>query len=107
MSPAATHLYVAVTYEDDDGVDRYAYAMVPTDTPGVVVHDDWDGLGMRASGSHSVSLEAVALPEPGVRGGFRAGESLPYIERNLTAGLFHAAASLGVAESADAIAAAA
>src|SRR3954469_25167575 len=34
MSPAATDLYVAVGYVDDEGVDRYAYAMVPTGTPG-------------------------------------------------------------------------
>ena len=104
MSPAATDLYVAVTYADDEGTERYAYAMVPTDAPGVVVHDDWDALGMRASGSNSVSLEGVELPESGVRGGFRAGDPLPYMERNLVAGLFHAAASLGIAESADAIA---
>jgi alkylation response protein AidB-like acyl-CoA dehydrogenase len=104
MSPAATDLYVAVTYADDEGDERYAYAMVPTDAPGVVVNDDWDALGMRASGSNSVSLEGVGLPESGVRGGFRAGDPLPYIERNLVAGLFHAAASLGIAESADAIA---
>jgi alkylation response protein AidB-like acyl-CoA dehydrogenase len=104
MSPAATDLYVAVTYADDDGIERYAYAMVPTDAPGVVVNDDWDALGMRASGSNSISLEGVALPESGVRGGFRAGDPLPYMERNLVAGLFHAAASLGIAESADAIA---
>src|SRR5947209_5255897 len=71
MSPAATDLYVAVTYIDDDGIERYAYAMVPADAPGVVVHDDWDALGMRASGSNSVSFEGVELPEPGVRGGFR------------------------------------
>jgi L-evernosamine nitrososynthase len=104
MSPAATDLYVSVTYADGDGVERYAYAMVPTGAPGVVVHDDWDALGMRASGSNSISLEGVELPESGVRGGFRAGEQLPYMERNLVAGLFHAAASLGIAESADAIA---
>ena len=104
MSPAATDLYVAVTYIDDDGIERYAYAMVPTDAPGVVVHDDWDALGMRASGSNSISLEGVELPESGVRGGFRAGDPLPYMERNLVAGLFHAAASLGIAESADTIA---
>ncbi len=104
MSPAATDLYVSVTYADDDGTERYAYAMVPTDAPGVVVHDDWDALGMRASGSNSVSLEGVELPESGVRGGFRAGDASPYMERNLVAGLFHAAASLGIAESADAIA---
>ena len=104
MSPAATDLYVAVTYADAEGNERYAYAMVPTDAPGVVVHDDWDALGMRASGSHSVSLEGVELPESGVRGGFRAGDPPPYMERNLVAGLFHAAASLGIAESADGIA---
>jgi alkylation response protein AidB-like acyl-CoA dehydrogenase len=39
-----------------------------------------------------------------VRGGFRAGDPVPYMERNLVAGLFHAAASLGIAESADAVA---
>jgi alkylation response protein AidB-like acyl-CoA dehydrogenase len=101
MSPAATDLYVAVTYADGDGADRYAYAMVPTGAPGVVVHDDWDGLGMRASGSNSVSLDGVVLPDSAVRGGFRAGDPLPYIERNLVSGLFHAAASLGIAEAAD------
>jgi alkylation response protein AidB-like acyl-CoA dehydrogenase len=104
MSPAATDLYAAVTYADGEGIERYAYAMVPIDAPGVVVHDDWDALGMRASGSNSVSLEGVELPESGVRGGFRAGDPVPYMERNLVAGLFHASASLGIAESADGIA---
>ncbi|HEY1776883.1 MAG TPA: acyl-CoA dehydrogenase family protein [Solirubrobacteraceae bacterium] len=104
MSPAATDLYVAVTYADDEGAERYAYAMVPTDAPGVVVNDDWDALGMRASASNSVSLEGVVLPASGVRGGFLAGDPLPYMERNLVAGLFHAAASLGIAESADELA---
>jgi alkylation response protein AidB-like acyl-CoA dehydrogenase len=104
MSPAATDLYVAVTYAGDDGSERYAYAMVPTDASGVVVNDDWDALGMRASGSNSVSFESVELPEAGVRGGFRAGDPVPYMERNLVAGLFHASASLGIAETADEIA---
>jgi alkylation response protein AidB-like acyl-CoA dehydrogenase len=104
MSPAATDMYVAFTYAGGDGTERYAYAMVPADAPGVVVNDDWDALGMRASGSNSISLEGVELPESGVRGGFLAGDPLPYMERNLVAGLFHAAASLGIAESADAIA---
>jgi alkylation response protein AidB-like acyl-CoA dehydrogenase len=104
MSPAATDLYVAVTYADEDGTERYAYAMVPTDAPGVVIDDDWDARGMRASGSNSVSLEGVELPASGVRGGFRAGDPVPYMERNLVAGLFHASASLGIAESADAVA---
>jgi alkylation response protein AidB-like acyl-CoA dehydrogenase len=104
MSPAATDLYVAVSYADDEEVERYAYAIIPIDAPGVVLHDDWDALGMRASGSNSVSLDGVELPEPGVRGGFRAGDPTPYMERNLAAGLFHAAATLGIAESAELVA---
>jgi alkylation response protein AidB-like acyl-CoA dehydrogenase len=100
MSPAADVLYTAVTFADEDGRERYGYALVPTDTPGVQVHDDWDALGMRASGSHSVTFAAVDVPASTLRGGFLVGNTVAYLERNLTAGLFHAAASLGIAESA-------
>jgi alkylation response protein AidB-like acyl-CoA dehydrogenase len=97
--PAATTLYTSVTYRDSDGVDRYGYAMVPVGSRGVTVHDDWDALGMRASGSHSVTFDGVRLPAAALRGGFRAGNAVGYMERNLSAGLFHASASLGIAES--------
>jgi alkylation response protein AidB-like acyl-CoA dehydrogenase len=100
MSPAATSLYVSLTYSDDAGNERYGYAFVPTDAPGLTVHDDWDALGMRASGSNSVSFDGVLVPGSAVTGGFPAGEAPGYMERNLSAGLFHASASLGIAESA-------
>ena len=100
MAPAADVFYTAVTYIDDGGRERYGYAIVPRRTPGVVVHDDWDALGMRASGSHSVSFEDVLLPLSALRGGFPIGDAVEYMERNLAAGLFHAAAGLGIAESA-------
>jgi alkylation response protein AidB-like acyl-CoA dehydrogenase len=102
MSPAADVLYVAVTFADADGGERYGYALIPRDTPGVVVHDDWDALGMRASSSNSISFEDVRLPASALRGGFRTGDAAAYMDRTLNAGLFHAAAALGVAESADA-----
>ncbi len=100
MSPAATVLSTSVTYTDDDGVERYGYAAIPADAPGVTVHGDWDALGMRASGSHSVSFEGVELPRAALRGGFETGDHVGYMERNLAAGLLHAATSLGIAESA-------
>jgi alkylation response protein AidB-like acyl-CoA dehydrogenase len=100
-SPGATVLYASVSYVDAEGTERYGYAPVPVDAPGVVLHDDWDALGMRASGSQSVSFDGVQLPAAAVRGGFPAGDARGYIERNLPAGLFHASASLGIAESAN------
>jgi alkylation response protein AidB-like acyl-CoA dehydrogenase len=100
MSPAATVLYTAVTFVDGDGIERYGYAQIPPDAAGVEIHDDWDALGMRASGSNSVTLAGVHVPPAALRGGFVAGDAEAYMERNLTNGLFHAAASLGIAESA-------
>jgi len=104
MSPAADVLYVAVTYVDGAARELYGYATVPTDAAGVVVHDDWDALGMRASGSHSVTFDSVAVPPAALRGGFPLGDAGAYMERNLTPGLFHAAAAFGIAEQAHAIA---
>jgi alkylation response protein AidB-like acyl-CoA dehydrogenase len=100
MAPAATVLVTSVRFVAEDGSERYGYVEIPTGTPGVRVNDDWDALGMRASGSHSVTFEGVELPASALRGGFPTGESAPYLERNLPSGLFHASASLGIAEAA-------
>ena len=98
MSPAATLLYTAVTFEDEDGAERYGYAQVPADAPGVRMHDDWDALGMRASGSQSFPRAATG---EALRGGFPAGRLTgDWMDRNLNAGAFHAAASVGIAEAA-------
>ena len=51
-----------------------ATSMIPRDAPGVTINDDWDALGMRASGSHSVTFDGVELPAEALRGGFPAGE---------------------------------
>jgi alkylation response protein AidB-like acyl-CoA dehydrogenase len=100
MSPAATVLSTAVTFVDDNGRERYGYAQVPADAAGVQIHNDWDALGMRASGSHSVTFAGVSVARSALRGGFLAGDEDAYMERNLIAGVFHASASLGIAESA-------
>jgi alkylation response protein AidB-like acyl-CoA dehydrogenase len=105
MSPAATVLLTSVSLDGDDGSERFGYAEIPAGTPGVRINDDWDALGMRASGSHSITFDAVELPPRAVRGGFEAGSLAPYLERNLESGLFHASASLGIAEAALAAAA--
>jgi alkylation response protein AidB-like acyl-CoA dehydrogenase len=103
MSPAASLLYAAVTFDDGDG-ERYGYAQIPAGAPGVTIHDDWDALGMRASGSGSVSFDDVRLPGSALGGGFPVGSTEDYMLRNLVAGGFHAAASAGIAEAAHRVA---
>jgi alkylation response protein AidB-like acyl-CoA dehydrogenase len=101
MAPAATIVNVAVTYTDDDGNERYGFALVPAMAPGVEFPHDWDALGMRASESGSVTFRDVTLGPDGIRGGFPAGAySVALLDRYLASGAFHAAASLGIAESA-------
>jgi alkylation response protein AidB-like acyl-CoA dehydrogenase len=100
MSPVATALLTSVSFTGGDGSERYGYVQIPAGAPGVRVNDDWDALGMRASGSHSVTFDGVRLPADALRGGFPAGEPVPYLERNLPSGLFHASATLGIAEAA-------
>jgi alkylation response protein AidB-like acyl-CoA dehydrogenase len=101
MAPAATELATSVVYEGRDGKSRYAFAQIPVSTPGVLIHDDWDGLGMRASGSCSVSFDDVSIPETLLSGGFPAGSlSVGYVDAFLSSGLFHGAVPLGIAEAA-------
>jgi L-evernosamine nitrososynthase len=100
MAPAATILLTSVRFAGERGEERYGYAEVPAGTPGVTINDDWDALGMRASGSHSVTFEGVEVPAAALRGGFPVGDAVAYLERNLASGLFHASASLGIAEAA-------
>jgi alkylation response protein AidB-like acyl-CoA dehydrogenase len=97
-----------VTAVDETGAERYAFAAVPATAPGLEVLDDWDPLGMRASGSNSISLRDVALPDAAVRDGLPLGTwGVGLLERYLASGAFHAAASLGIAEAAHADAVAA
>ena len=58
MSPAADVFLASVMVGGPKG-ERYAYVAIPSSSPGVVVHDDWDALGMRTSGSNSVTFTDV------------------------------------------------
>ena len=77
-SPAATHFSVNARLLGGDRHDHLAQAIVPARLDGITVHDDWDGLGMRASGSGVVRFEGVRLPaESLVNPGGRFGAFSP------------------------------
>jgi alkylation response protein AidB-like acyl-CoA dehydrogenase len=53
-SPSADYLAVRAQYENDRGEKRMGSAIVPVDRKGIEILDNWDGMGMRGSGSHDV-----------------------------------------------------
>lgn len=66
MSPLATHVATNVRMRDGDG-DHIANVLLPMSTPGVLPQNDWDALGMRASGSQSVKFENCRVPADALR----------------------------------------
>ncbi len=66
LSPAANLCALNVRIADPKG-DLIGFAFVPTDAPGFEPQDDWDALGMRASGSQSVVLRDCRLPDGSVQ----------------------------------------
>ncbi|MFN3231905.1 MAG: acyl-CoA dehydrogenase family protein [Alphaproteobacteria bacterium] len=68
-SPIATHLAMNLRLpgEAEDGGDLIGSVMLPLDTPGIEPQDDWDAMGMRASGSQAVKFKGVKVPAPVVR----------------------------------------
>jgi alkylation response protein AidB-like acyl-CoA dehydrogenase len=101
LAQAATHLNVSVQFEGKDGTPQRGFAIVPRNAPGVRVNDDWDALGMRASGSGSVVFEGCVVPESALS---RMGElgvesaAVLFTQAGRNAGLL--GACIGVAEAA-------
>jgi alkylation response protein AidB-like acyl-CoA dehydrogenase len=100
-SPAATLFLVSVRVAAPAGPDRFGFAVVGRDTAGLAVLENWDALGMRASGSGDVVLDGCRVPRASVLDVGALG-TLPAAVLPLTmvGALLLAAAFLGVAEQA-------
>ncbi len=60
---------VAVTsgpFQEEDGTWKVLHFSVPFSSEGVSVANDWDVMGMRATGSHSIVFNQVYIPETSV-----------------------------------------
>jgi alkylation response protein AidB-like acyl-CoA dehydrogenase len=78
MSPAADVIFVTARMPGDDGGALLATVVVPTTSPGVTVLENWDALGMRASGSNDVEFADVEVPADSVVPSGPYGELTPH-----------------------------
>lgn len=100
LSPAATIIFSNVRVRDGDSYVN-AFAFFPKNAPGVTVLENWDAMGMRASGSHDVVLENVRVPAASVlRGGPWGGLSPQSADQSASLNFSLATCFLGMAEAA-------
>ena len=101
LSPVADRFVVAVKVISDQDHPLTGNAFVARDTPGLTILDNWDALGMRASGSNDLVFENVVVGADDVIPGSDWGT---WDAINLTSLLVGnavvIAASLGIAETA-------
>jgi len=67
MSPAATLVTIMCRVRDGEGGFRRATAAVPGGSPGMDVKNNWNALGMRASGSHDIVFQDCFVSEAALR----------------------------------------
>jgi alkylation response protein AidB-like acyl-CoA dehydrogenase len=59
-------LMTSAVYDDPQAGSTVRHFAVPFTADGVTIMDNWRTLGMRATGSHDVLLDAVFVPESGI-----------------------------------------
>ncbi len=65
-SPAAHVLVTSVRINDPKLGAQVLHFSIPTETDGISLSDDWDTLGMRESGSQTIILERVFIPNAAI-----------------------------------------
>lgn len=107
-SPEATYLYGRSVLHDEngepltsprDGLPYYISAYVPAKD--VQVHNDWDGLGLRGTGSGNITIDEVFVPQAMVNdtGLWKHNYPSPLMRANFNLAA-HAAHALGLAVAA-------
>ena len=65
-SPVAQMMVTSVRHADAEAGDQVLHFAVPLSAPGITLAGDWDALGMRESGSQTIMMEDVFVPDAAV-----------------------------------------
>ena len=104
-APAGDLLITSAAYDDPQEGPQVLHFPLPLGSEGVTLQDDWQTLGMRATGSGTVTLDQVFVPEAAVVLRRPRGPFHPAFAVILTVALpLITSAYLGVAEAAAGIA---
>ncbi len=66
QSPVGNILVTSAQYNDPETGQQVLHFGIPFNSPGVQVEDNWRAMGMRGTGSCSVTLEQVFIPEANI-----------------------------------------
>lgn len=104
-SPAGALLVTTVPYHDPKDGWQVLHMPVPVAAAGVTVRDDWAAMGMRGTGSNTVCLDKVFVPDEAVALKRPRGRYHPFYDTVVTVALpMFMAAYAGIAEAAAQIA---
>ena len=100
-SPAADVLAVRARYINESGEERMGATIAPIDRPGVKILNNWDGLGMRASGSHDVVFTDYFVSDEEFDDTGKYGEfNAPFLALGTNSSMGLSSIFLGIAETA-------
>ena len=104
-SPAADALAIRARYVNEAGEDRMGATIASIDRPGVEIMNNWDGMGMRASGSHDVVFTDYFVSDDEFDDTGKYGEfNAPFLALGTNSSMGLSSIFLGIAESAHQIA---
>jgi alkylation response protein AidB-like acyl-CoA dehydrogenase len=105
LAPLATDFAVYAQTRVPGERSRYAMAVLTRDTPGLTVMDNWDGLGMRASGTVDILFENCRIaPEDVVLRGLAGEQDLAMLAGQTVSSVTMLGIYTGIARSAREIA---
>ena len=100
-SPAADVLAVRARYINESGEERMGATIAPIDRPGVKIMNNWDGLGMSASGSHDVVFTDYFVSDEEFDDTGKYGEfNAPFLALGTNSSMGLSSIFLGIAETA-------